>query len=404
MKFSLVTETFPPEINGVSMTLGRLVKGLGSRGMEVTVVAPRRAGREGSSTHQVVAVPGLPIPRYSELRFGLPAHRRLRQLWREERPELVHIATEGPLGWSALRVAEQLDIPVVSSFHTNFHSYGRHYGFGFLQAMVLRWLRGFHNRTRRTFAPSDDLIRLLSREGFQRLRLFARGVDTSLFGPHRRSGELRASWGAGPETPVVLYVGRLAGEKNIDLVVDAFRHMQHSLPQAKLVLVGDGPERARLQRLVPQAQFTGMQTGEALAAHYASADAFVFASITETFGNVVTEAMASGLAVLAYDYAAPGRFIRSGENGLLAPFDDPAAFKARAEHLAATVTTWRAMGRAARETMLPHSWDSIITSYLSEIIPLTKRSNEAEKVQETGPPVQDDIPLGCPSGSPRLPD
>jgi glycosyltransferase involved in cell wall biosynthesis len=279
LNYTLVTETFPPEINGVSMTLGRLVSGLEANQFQVTVIAPARKDRKPVGSHQLVEVAGLPIPRYTELRFGLPAYYRIRRLWSSNPPHLVHIATEGPLGWSALRVARRLKIPVVSSFHTNFHSYGRHYGFGLLQPLVLGWLRRFHNRTLRTFVPSDDLITRLSADGFKRLRLLARGVDTRLYGPHQRSEALRKSWGAGPETPVVLYVGRLAGEKNLDLVVEGFRQIQHKLPNAVLVLVGDGPDRMRLERRIPEARFAGMQTGQALAAHYASADTFLFASI-----------------------------------------------------------------------------------------------------------------------------
>lgn len=369
MKLSLVTETFPPEINGVAMTLGRLVAGLHQRGIEVTVVAPSRADRPrgAQATHLLRAVPGIPIPRYPELRFGLPAHRILRRLWSKDPPDCIHVATEGPLGWSALRVARRLGLPVVSSFHTNFHSYGNHYGFGFMKRGVLSWLRAFHNATLRSFVPSNDLLEELRADGFLNLRLFARGVDTDRFSPAHRSPDLRRQWGAGPETPVALYVGRLAGEKNLHLVLEAWQRMKALLPSLKLVLVGDGPQRRKLEEAAPEAIFAGMRSGLPLAAHYASADVFLFASITETFGNVVTEAMASGLPVLAYDYAAPGRFIRSGENGFLAPFNEPSRFLSEAETLARRRPQWSRMGAAARETMLPLSWDSIIESYLTDL-------------------------------------
>lgn len=351
------------------MTLGRLVDGLQERGVEVTVVAPSRRDRKREQTRaaDLVVVPGLPIPRYPELRFGLPAGRRLRRIWRENRPDWVHIATEGPLGWSALRAAEHLQLTLVSSFHTNFHTYGRHYGYGLLRAPVLSWMRHFHNRTLRTFAPSSDLMELLETDGFRNLRLFARGVDTRLFGPHRRDAELRRSWGAGPDTPVALYVGRLAGEKNLGLVLEAARKMRVRHPDLKLVLVGDGPERKRAEKAFPEACFAGMRTGTDLAAHYASADCFLFASTTETFGNVVTEAMASALPVLAYDYAAPGRFIKHRENGWRVPFDQPAAFLEAATELAGHHADWPAMGQRARETILPHSWEAVVGEYLSEI-------------------------------------
>lgn len=365
MKLSLVTETYPPEINGVSMTLGRLVDGLRDRRVEVTVVAPGRPDREAGSNLQ--PVPGLPLPRYPELRFGLPAHRKLQTFWGKHRPDIVHIATEGPLGWSALRVAQQMAIPCVSSFHTNFHSYGSHYGYGFLRSAVLRWLRSCHNRTLLTFAPSLDLIQTLQAQGFDNLRLMARGVDTRLFGPHRRNDLLRAAWGAGPDTPVAVYVGRLAAEKNLNLVLQAAERMRRQLPDLKLVMVGDGPERRRLEKSHPDIILAGMRTGVELAEHYASADCFLFGSITETFGNVVTEAMASALPVLAYAYAAPGRFIKDGQNGFTASFNDQQAFLDKAEAMAERRNAWPSIGQAARDTLLPHSWDAIIDGYLAEI-------------------------------------
>ena len=355
------------------MTLGQLVNGLQARGIQVSVVtpAPRNRLKEYPETLQVLRVRGFPIPRYPDLRFGLPAHNRLQREWQINRPDIIHVATEGPLGWSASRVAKMLQIPVVSSYHTNFHSYGRHYGYGFLRKRVLRWLMNFHNNTVRTFAPSNDLMVKLERQGFRNLRLFARGVDTSRFGPHQRDPGLRASWGATPDSPVALYVGRIAREKNLPLVERAFAVLKEQLPDLRFVLVGDGPDRKRIQAAYPDAVFTGVKTGQELAACYASADCFLFGSTTETFGNVVTEAMASALAVLAYDYAAPGRFIKSRVNGFLAPLDDEAAFLDQARHMATVRNAWENIGQAARKTILPHSWDSIIDRYLEEIIPLS---------------------------------
>ena len=350
------------------MTLGRLTSGLQDRGYQVNVVCPARPERNGGfqSPVKLVEVPGMPIPRYRELRFGLPAGKHLENLWRTHPPKWVHIATEGPLGWSALRIAERLEIPVVSSFHTNFHSYGGHYGYGFLKSMVLGWLRRVHNRTLRTFAPSEDLLRQLEEEGFRNLRLMARGIDTRLFDPQRRDQNLRDRWGADPSTPVALYVGRLAKEKNLDLVIQSWRRMRHELPSMPLVLVGDGPERARIQKEFPEIHLAGMQQGESLAAHYASADCFIFGSVTETFGNVVTEAMASGLTVLAYDYAAPARFIDSGSNGFTVPFGNEEAFLELAVTMARKQADWQSMGALARQRVLPESWDSVIDDYLSE--------------------------------------
>ena len=354
------------------MTLERLVGGLRGRGASIEVVAPYRRdrGEDCPFADCFRSVRGLPLPRYPDLRFGLPAYRLLLRAWRRNPPDLLHVATEGPLGWSALRAARRLGLTVVSSFHTNFHSYGRHYGYGFLTRGVLAWLRFCHNRTRRTFVPSEDLMHKLQKDGFRNLRLFARGVDTELFGPHRREDDLRLRWGAGQETPVALYVGRLAPEKNLRLVLEAARRMRERLPDLRVVLVGDGPERRSLADAGEDIHFAGMRTGEDLARHYASADCFLFGSVTETFGNVVTEAMASGLPVLAYDYAAPGRFIRPRENGLLAPYDDEIAFLEAATELASLRSRWAEMGESARRTLAPHGWTTVIDGYYKECLSL----------------------------------
>jgi len=361
----LVTETFPPEINGVSMTLSRLVGGLIRRGHQVQVIAPWRRDRRDNLMPgcELISVPGLPIPRYEDLRFGLPLPGIMNKHWRKQRPDLVHIATEGPLGWAASRACRGLKIPLVTSFHTNFPSYGRFYGYGGVTKAVLTYMRRFHRDAEVTFVPSDDTLQRLAKAGFDHLDILGRGVDTDLFSPARRSEELRASWGATPETPVGLYVGRVAGEKNLPLTVQAWQEMKKQLPDMKLVVVGDGPERPRLAQEYPEIIFAGMRQGEDLAQHYASGDVFLFGSVTETFGNVVTEAMASGLLVLAYDYAAPQRFIRDGQNGRLSPLHDEAAYLEAARQLAGDQTSWPRQREMAREAMLSVSWEAVLDKF-----------------------------------------
>ncbi len=215
MKLALVTETFPPEINGVAMTLSHLVEGLAHRGHHVTVLRPR----QGPSDHERIdglyretLFRSVPIPGYAFLRLGLPARGQLIRLWRAERPDLVHIATEGPLGYSALLAARKLGLPVTSSFHTNFHSYSRHYGFAFLTRPALAYLRHFHNRTRITLSPTVELNDELTRDGFRDMRLMSRGVNTRVFNPQLRSDPLRASLGASPTDLLIVHVSRLAAE------------------------------------------------------------------------------------------------------------------------------------------------------------------------------------------------
>ena len=371
LRVAVVTETYPPEINGVAATSSRVVDGLRARGHEIQLVRPRQAaGESGADTERFseVLMRGLPIPRYPQLRMGLPARRALVSLWAHRRPDVVHIVTEGPLGWSALHAALHFKLPVVSDFRTNFHAYSRHYGVGWLRSPVMAYLRKFHNRTACTMVPTDDLRRELAQSGFKGLRVVARGVDTGLFDPARRSEALRSQWGADAQTPVVICVGRLAPEKNLAVLVAAYEAMCRQQPATRLVLVGDGPERSALQQRCPNAIFAGIRTGEDLATHYASADMFLFPSTTETFGNVVPEAMASGLAVLGYDYAAAGQLLRDGNNGVLARFDDAQAFCQAALQLASDPIAARVMGLQARVTACRLDWGRIVAAVETEYL------------------------------------
>jgi glycosyltransferase involved in cell wall biosynthesis len=371
MKIALVTETFPPEVNGVAMTLSRLVAGMRARGHSVEVVRPRQKVELATGVTDAgeldYVVPGVPIPFYSALRMGLPVTGALKKRWREQRPDVVHVATEGPLGLAALRAAHLCKLPVTSSFHTNFHQYGGHYGLTLGRDLALRYLRWFHNRTRCTMVPATDLKGQLAADGFERLVVLARGVDGKLFSPARRSETLRAKWGAAAADPVMIYVGRMAAEKNLALAVEAFLELQRTEPRAKFVLVGDGPERAALEKAYPDFYYAGMQRGEDLAAHYASADVFAFASVTETFGNVVTEAMASGLVVLAYDYAATREHVCDGVNGFAAKFGDREAFLNEMRTLLARRPEWPAIRAAARTTAEGITWDAIFDVFEREL-------------------------------------
>lgn len=366
MHIVLVTETYPKEVNGVAMTLGRLVRGLRGQGHAVDVIRPRqgRADRGADSPGgREIPVPGLPIPMYPGLRFGLPGITRLGRLWRERRPDVVHIATEGPLGWGARRAARRLGIPIASSFHTNFHTYSGHYASPWFRSATLRVLRRFHNGTRVTLVPSAEVRESLIAAGFNQVGLLGRGVDTDLFSPARRDPKLRRQWGADEDTPVAIYVGRLAAEKNLPLTLRAYAAARAVEPRLRMVMVGDGPLRSRLQADHPDIVFAGVRHGEDLARHYASGDFFPFASTTETFGNVVTEAMASGLLVLAYDYAAAHRHLRDSENGHLVPLNDEAAFIAAARNIAADTAPWPGLRAAARATACGISWAAVVAEF-----------------------------------------
>ena len=353
LRLGIVTETYPPEINGVALTIARWVEGLQRRGHSVQLIRVRQGDEPGPvDTLDTLCLPGFRIPGYPQLQGGWPAMTALSGAWRRSRPDLLHIVTEGPLGYSALRAARKLAIPVSTSFHTNFHGYSRHYHLGWLATPIMAYLRHFHNQGVQTLVPTAELADQLQSIGFLRTQVLARGVDTGLFSPQRRDPALREAWGVAPDAPAVLYVGRLAAEKNLDLAITAFQAMRQQRPNARLVLVGDGPLTPRLRARHPEFVYCGMRQGEDLATHYASADLFLFPSLTETFGNVILEAMASGLAIAAFDYAAAREHVATGRSGALAPFDDAAQFVDAAAALVRNLDALRRMGQQARQTML----------------------------------------------------
>ncbi len=366
LRVSVVTETYPPEVNGVATTIARFVQGLCALGHSVQLVRPRQGSMdraEQSDGYHEVLRSGVMIPRYSSLRMGLPSYRALKRLWTLHRPDVVHLVTEGPLGWSALRAAAKLGIPMSSDMRTNFHAYSLHYGVGWLRRPIVAYLRKFHNRTAATLVPTESMRRDLSEAGFRNLRVIARGVDATTFAPEWRSPTLRRAWGADDDAPVVLHVGRLAPEKNLGTLAESFDAIRLSTPGARFVVVGDGPERAALQARCPYALFAGQKRGEALAAHYASSDVFVFPSVTETFGNVTLEAMASGLAVVAFDYAAAAEHLRHGVSGLLAPYGNVPAFIELAAGVCRNLELVRGMSTLARVAAESLSWDTVTRNF-----------------------------------------
>jgi glycosyltransferase involved in cell wall biosynthesis len=374
LRIGVVTETYPPEINGVANTMRHLVDGLSRLGHKVFLVRPRQISDRGRRPpRRTLLVPGLPIPGYRGLRFGLPVYWRLRHLWLRTRPDVLYIATEGPLGHAALNAGQRGRIPVVTGFHTQFHQYSRHYGLGLLTGPIVNSLKHFHNRSDATLVPTSNLRSELGEAGFHNVHVFSRGVDTELFHPNRRSDALRAEWGCGPDQLVALYVGRIAAEKNIDLALRTMSALMERYNNVRCVLVGDGPERARLSRTHPECLFVGAKVGEELARHYASGDLFVFPSLTETFGNVVTEAMSSGVAVAAFDYAAAHEHIRNAENGLLTASGDDDGFVATAVSHSGDVEALRRMGQAARAQAETLSWHRVIEGLELRLRELIKR-------------------------------
>lgn len=354
MHVLMVSETYPPEVNGVALTVQCLLQNLLLLGHRVTLVRPRQASDAAPAAlpgFSEVLVQGVPVPRYPGLRFGLPAGMRLRQLIENECVDAVYVATEGPLGWSAVGAARARRVPVACGFHTRFDDYFHHYGAAFLQPIARAWMRTFHNRADCTLVPTQELKEWLLNNGFARVELLRRAVDTQRFHPRHRDPLLRRQLGVAEHSPLVIHVGRLAAEKNLGVAAAAFERIQAQCPGARMLWIGDGPARASLQSEYPQHLFPGVLRGHALARHFASADLFLFPSLTETFGNVTLEALASGLTLCAYDYAAAHEHIRCGISGELVPFGNASDFVRTAEKAARAWLKGTRLGSAGRSSV-----------------------------------------------------
>jgi glycosyltransferase involved in cell wall biosynthesis len=263
---------------------------------------------------------------------------------------------------------------VTSSYHTNFDDYAKHYRIGFLRSACAAWLRSFHNRTSVTMVPSADLVRRLQAEGIPGCALWSRGVDIETFSPARRDEALRTAWGVAPGDCVCLHVGRIAPEKDIPLALEAFRAIRERQPTARMVVAGDGPLRPALERSAPGVIFTGRLTIAQLATAYASADLFLFPSLSETFGNVLCEAMASGVASVGFNYAAAAMHGHDGVNMRSVFCGDREGFIEAAVALACDPATRQRLGAQAREDMLGNAWVRVVDRFEELLVQTVDRT------------------------------
>jgi phosphatidylinositol alpha 1,6-mannosyltransferase len=368
MRVLYCTDTYPPQVNGVSIVTGLSVAGLTRLGWECAVVAPRypeathQAWQDGMNVRpaELVSLPSIPLPGYSEVRLAVPRPGPVHQLVDRFQPDLIHCATEFSIGRMGQLAAARAKIPVVSSYHTDFARYADAYGKTWLREAVSAYLGRFHRRSRRIYTPSTVSREDVLRFDVPDVEVWGRGVDAQLFHPARRSPELRASLGLGDRF-TFLYVGRLAPEKRPQQILDAFQLAQRILPADKihLVIAGTGPCEGQLRALAqPGVTFLGfLDRRSSLPDLYASCDAFVFASVTETLGLVVLEAMASGLPVAAAPAGGVRDHLRDGVNGLEYPAGSAEAMADTMVRLAWEGGLARQLSRGARCTAENLTWE-----------------------------------------------
>lgn len=354
--------------DGVSLTLNRLVGWLERNDVEVLVIAP--VAEEPAMEHQgrLLPVPSFAIPTRKEYRIG----RRLTPLLKDEivrfKPNLFHIAVPDITGHSALKLAETMRVPVVSSFHTRFDGYLQYYHLSFLEPWFHKKLRVFYARCEHLYVPSASMMDELAGQGIaDNMRLWTRGVDHDRFSPGRRSQEWRRAHGIADDDLVIAYAGRLVAEKNMAVMARVFAGLKARGVAHRTILLGDGPEAGWMRKALPETVFAGFLHGDELAAGYASSDIFFFPSVTETFGNVTLEAMASGLPAVTADATGSRSLVREAETGFLVPVDrEDQMIERLVQLLTDGDMRWKFGARAREIAVSEHEWDGIFARLRSD--------------------------------------
>ena len=374
LRIAFFTDACLSQVNGVSRTVERLLGFLDERDCQTAVFAPNDpSGPPQRPRRRTYLYQGIPLPFYAECRLGVPISPRLYEAFTGFKPDLVHIVTEYSMGLAGLHCAWRFGVPAVSSYHTDLSRYVAYYRLPFLSESVWRYLVWFHRQCRLNFYPSQSTGQILAERGIPHLRYWGRGVDTTMFNPGKRDDLLRRRLGPGP---LLLYVGRLAPEKNLDVLFTAMEQVRGAYPEAKLILAGDGPMGAAIRRQTPPGVIPlGMQQGEELRRIYASCDLFTFPSTTETYGNVVLEAMAAGLPVVAPLSGGITENLRPGINGLDFPPNQPRGMAAAICTLLQNDSLRRQMADEARRHAETRSWSNALSPVLGgyrEVVPASR--------------------------------
>ena len=357
LRVALVTSSYNFIADGVALTLNRLVGYLLAQGVEVQVFAPTADTPAFAHQGEIVPVPSLPLPARPEYRLALGLAGPVKRQLLDFAPDIIHIAVPDLLGRAALKLAQRHGIPAVATYHTRYETYLKHYWYlRGLEGWLKRYLRAFYGACREVYVPSESTRAALLADGLRdNLKPWPRGIDTARFTPDKRSAAWRAQLGIGADEIVVLHVSRLVREKRLDTLTAALKQVPH-----RIVIVGDGPDRAFAEQELPKAIFLGFQGGDDLAIAYASSDIFIFPSDSESFGNVTLEAMASGLPCVCADATGSRSLVLDGETGFLLAADDAAGFAGAVNRLAGDETLRKRMGEAGRARALTFSWEETL--------------------------------------------
>ena len=381
MRFALFTDTFTPQINGVARTYQRLIAYLESKNVETRVFAPAGGLPENETENpSVVRFFSCDFFLYPDCQFSLPNYFSAHHILSEFQPDLIHLATPFMMGLTGLKYANDHHIPKVAVFHTNFPQYLEYYRLPWLKKLAWRFLRWFHQQAEKNYCPSQDTRKLLRRHGVNKLEIWTRGVDSGLFNPNRKSLEFRRQLGLEDKT-VLLYVGRLAPEKSVEVLLKALYAANSANKKLHLLIAGDGPSRAGLQQAAPpNVTFLGYKSGQELAGIYATSDIFVCPSVTETFGNVILEAMASGLPVIAPLSGGIKENLFPAKNGLSCLPLNPLSMSGAILEMAADTMLRQQLADQAYAHAKRQSWDEVFYRLLSSYLEVVEAYNFRKKM------------------------
>lgn len=367
MKIAIFTDTFTPELNGVANTLGYLRRYFDQMDVEYLFITPDYQCPAQEDCPNVYRIKGFQVPISPESRIVLPVYWRHRERIRQFNPDVIHVTTQFGIGRLGVDYAQEFGVPLVMSYHTNFDQYLKFHKLEFLDQPLWDYTKDFYAKGDVTLCPSQDTVDGLAQRGFGRLGIWSRGADLTAFNPNHRSSTLRQSWST-PEKLIFAYVGRLSAEKDLDIYLDAIRIVNQTMAeQIQFVFTGVGPYEAELQGVnLPNVILTGAKRGKALWETYASADAFVFPSGTETFGNVLLEAMASGLPTISVDAGGVRDFAVDGVNSLVCQHKNAQSLATAICRLADNQLLRQRLSQGALVTAKSRSWERIFENLMKE--------------------------------------